>query len=186
MSAAEELDEVSEVVPLVKPAEETVLDVIKRRRAEHVADQFYDMLPPGFDGCLVLRCSALSGEAQTATRVKLAALERKKDPTRDFAINADTLIAVCEEVLARKTRTDPLVPLVPGETVRIDWRLAEVLGVPKALGLEPEQVTARMLLKEVFRGAPSPEISIGVHVNDYLEWAQGLEADTDEGLMGES
>ena len=38
----------------------------------------------------------------------------------------------------------------------------------------------------IFEKAPSPEIAVGVAVNEYLEWAQGIDADSDEDMLGES
>ena len=167
------------VVPVDVDAETSVLDVIRHRRRSYVAEHSYDMLVPGYAGLLVLRCGPLTREHQTRTRLRLEKLERQKDPSRDFAINADTLISVCEEVLARPSARAPLEPLDPtGESVKIDARLAELLQV--------ETSSARELVLVLFEKAPSPEVAVGVAVNEYLSWAQGLDADADEDLLGES
>lgn len=175
-------DETQVLGPIEVPVDETALDAVRRRREEHQAEKTYDLLPPGYGGCLVLRLGPPTAEVQTMTRLRMEKLERKKDPNRDFALNADTLIAVCEEVLVRKTRAAPLEPvLVDGEPVALDAGLAEALGVT----VDPRH-PGRSLVRDLFRGAPAPEIAVGVHVNQYLEWAQGLDADSDEELLGES
>lgn len=172
-----ESDDVTRV--LEKPAHESALDAIRRYRETHVAEQHYDMVVPGYGELLVLRCAPLRGDAQTKTRLRLEKLERAKDPSRDFAINADTLVDVCEQVLARHTRDGELVSIDPsGEPVKIESRLADLLNV--------EAPTARELVKSIFAGVPSPEISVGVEVGRYLDWAQGVDSDVDEGLLGES
>jgi hypothetical protein len=158
------------------PSAGSVLEVIRERRSARAAEHEYDMNVPGYGGLLVLRCTPLRGEDLTRLRVRI---ERSKDPSRDFQLAADILIAVCENVLARRKVGAELEPLDPtGEPVAINERLAELLRV--------EASSARELVRAVFALAPSPEMAVGDAVGDYLGWAQGADADLDDGLMGES
>jgi hypothetical protein len=170
-------DAIDEPVPEPIEAESgSVLDVIRSRRDSRAAEHEYDMPVPGYGGLLVLRCTPLRGETLTKLRLRL---DRSKDPSRDFALAADVLSAVCENVLARRTPEAELEPLDPtGEPVRLTERLAELLQV--------EASSARQLVRAVFSLAPSPEMAVGDAVGDYLAWAQGADADLDEGLLGES
>jgi len=174
------LDDTVVVEPEAEPVEVSpagsVLDVIRARRSARAAEHEYDMPVPGYGGLLVLRCTPLRGEDLTRLRIRI---ERSKDPSRDFQLAADLLIAVCENVLARRSPTAELEPLDPtGEPVAINERLAELLRV--------EASSARELVRAVFSLAPSPEMAAGDAVGDYLAWAQGADADLDDGLMGES
>lgn len=172
---AEEVEADEEAPIEVTPAG-SVLDVIRRRRSEKAAEHTYDLLVPGYDGLLALRCTPLRGDTLTQLRLRL---ERSKDPSRDFALAADILANVCEEVLARHSRSAGWESLDPtGEPVAIGERLAELLRVPAT--------SARQLVREVFSLAPSPEMACGDAVGDYLAWAQGADADLDEGLLGGS
>jgi hypothetical protein len=154
----------------------SVLDVIRERRSTRAAEHVYDMPVPGYGGLLVLRCTPLAGEALTPLRLRL---ERSRDPSRDFGLAADILVAACENVLARRSAGAELEPLDPtGEPVELNERLAELLRV--------EARSARELVRAVFSLAPSPELAAGDAVGDYLAWAQGADADLDEGLLGES
>jgi hypothetical protein len=153
----------------------SVLDVIRERRSSRAAEHEYDMPVVGYGGLLVLRCGPLAGEDLTPLRLRL---ERSKDPSRDFALAADILVAACENVLARRAPGGELEPLDPtGEPVTINERLAELLRV--------EAHSSRELVRAVFDKAPSPELAVGDAVGDYLAWAQGADADLDDGLMGE-
>jgi len=162
--------------PVEVGAAGSVLDVIRERRSAKAAEHEYDMPVPGYGGLLVVRCTPLKGETLTTLRLRL---ERSKDPSRDFALAADILIAVAEDVLARRSSSAPWEPLDPtGEPVTFTERLAELLRI--------EATSARELVRAVFSLAPSPEMAVGDAVGDYLAWAQGADADLDDGLMGES
>jgi len=165
-----------EADPVEVPPSGSVLDVIRERRTARAAEHEYDMPVPGYGGLLVLRCAPVGSATLTTGRLRL---ERSKDPARDFALAADILVEACENVLARRTPTGELEPLDPtGEPVAINERLAELLRV--------EVHSARELVRAVFSLAPSPEMAVGDAVGDYLAWAQGADADLDDGLMGES
>lgn len=162
--------------PVEASAAGSVLEVIRRRREERSAEREYDLLVPGYGGLLVLRCSPLRGDQQTVLRQRI---DRSKDPAKDFALAADVLVAVCERVLARRTREGPLESLDPsGEDVGINARLAELLHV--------ESTTARGLVRALFDKAPSPEMAAAKEVGEYLAWAQGEDVDLDDELLGES
>lgn len=154
----------------------SVLDVIRARREARAAEHEYDMPVPGYGGLLVLRCEPLAGEDLTPLRLRL---ERTRDPARDFALAADILAGACVNVLARRAPGAKLEPLDPtGDPVTIGERLAELLRV--------DATSARELIRAVFSLAPSPELAVGDAVGDYLSWAQGADADLDDGLKGES
>jgi hypothetical protein len=165
-----------ELDPVEAPPDGSVLDVIRERRSAKAVEHVYDMQVPGYGGLLIVRCAPLAGAALTPLRLRL---ERSKDPSRDFALAADILIAACENVLARRSQAAELEPLDPtGEPVEINERLAELLRV--------EATSARQVVRELFSLAPSPELAVGDAVGDYLGWATGVDADLDEGLLGES
>lgn len=171
-------DQVDELEPEtieVRPAG-SMLDVIRERRNSRVTEHTYHLLVPGYDELLALRCTALRGETLTQLRLRL---ERSKDPARDFALAADILANVVEDVVARRTKTAEWESLDPsGEPVPLGERLAELLQI--------ESTSVRQLVRAVFDKAPSPEMAAGDAVGDYLAWAQGADADLDEGLLGES
>lgn len=175
-SSWQETTLIQEPDPVEAESSGSVLDVIRARRGARITEYEYDMPVPGYGGLLILRCTPLRGEMLTTLRLRL---ERSKDPSRDFALAADILADVCVDVRARRQAGGEWEPLDPtGDPVGINERLAELLQV--------EATTARQLVRAVFSLAPSPEMAAGDAVGDYLAWAQGADADLDDGLMGES
>jgi hypothetical protein len=156
---------------------ESVIEAIRARRVALAAKHAYDVALPGWQGQLVLRLEPIPGPQ--LTRIAARA-EASKSPERTFNGNADILIAACSEVLARAREEDELVPL-PGPG-GIPCRLDETLC--RYLAMEP--VTARELVRELFKGAPSPDFAVGYAANEYVQWAAATNADLDEELLGES
>ena len=160
----------------------SVLDVIKARREEIAAEHEYLMYVPGYQRLLAIRCHPLSGAVVTAARTRM---ERSKNPECDFGLAADLLIEACDEVIARKTRQSEWEPIAPdGLPTQLDHRLAEMFGfVP-----DPESSlgSARQLVRSLFDKVPAPEMSVSVHVGEYLAWCQGEDVDVEEELLGEA
>jgi hypothetical protein len=155
----------------------SVLERLKARRGELAETRTFDLEVPGTGGLLVLRLGVLP-------RQRLAALTQratKGGAEADLNLNADTLIAATRNVLARNHRDDPLTPIDPdpANPVRIDERLAAMLGLPEA-------TRARQVLDAVFGLAPSPDLAIGVSAGQYLEWASAADSELDEEFVGES
>jgi hypothetical protein len=157
---------------------DSVLQALRARRQTHAADRHVDLDVPGYRGLLVLRLGPIP--SQTMSRLRERA-ERSRSPERDYNLNADTLIAACRQVLGRARPTDELQLLVDpeGEPVRIDERLAELLGVE---GVKD----ARGMLRVLYEGANSPELAVAAAGGQYVEWASGANNEIDEELLGES
>lgn len=155
---------------------DSVLEALRAQRARHVADRHYDVDVPGYDGLLVLRLGPIA--SPVLTRLRLRA-ERSRSPDVDFNLNADTIIAACRAVLGRARREDMLVPLkdTEGEPVRIDDRLAELLGI--------DATVARDVLRTLFEGANSPELAVAATGGSYVDWAASANAEADEEFLGE-
>lgn len=154
----------------------SILDALRERRREQVADRYFDLDVPGYRGQLVLRCRPIRGQVFTRLRERM---ERSRSPERDFNLNADTLIAACSEVLARARVEDPLLVLATdGEPIKLGKQLGQLLDVPST--------SARDVVREVFHGAPSPELAVGAAAGRYMSWATALDAETDDDYLGES
>jgi hypothetical protein len=153
-----------------------LLESLREKRAEQARSKHYDLEVPGYAGCLVLRLGPL---AARETQILRERAERSTAPDRDFAGNADTIIAACREVLGRTDRADELEGLDPEYgPVRIDSHLAELFGITAE--------SARGVLLALFDKANAPEIAIGVAANQYIEWAGRADDELDEAFVGES
>jgi hypothetical protein len=171
----EALDQVDEDSNGAGPAAFSVLDRLKAQHGKIAQGRTFDLDVPGTHGLLVLRLGVLP-------RQRLSALTQRAAKTNgaDFNLNADTLIAACVEVLARNSREEPLQGIgLEGEKVRIDERLAGLLGMPDA-------TRSREVLEAVFAYAPSPDLAIGVACGQYMEWASATADEVDEEFVGES
>jgi hypothetical protein len=160
-------------------APSSLVEALRARRAAQAAGHSHDLVVPGWKGQLVIRCGPIGGAVMTALRERA---EKSRSPERDFNLNADTLIAACREVLGRASPDGDLTTLVDddGEPVRIDSRLAELLGI------ETQRGRAREVLLALYAGANVPEVAIGVAGGEYMEWASSANAEVDEDLLGES
>jgi hypothetical protein len=156
----------------------SLLDVLRARRAAH-ADSTFDIDVPGMRGLLVLRLGPVSAPMMTKLRERM---EKSRSPERDFNLNADTLIAACVELLGRKTPSDEPVSLDDTDAVRFDARLAELLQIES----NGAPLSARAIVRDVFRMAPAPELAVGVVAGRYMEWAAALDEEADEAFLGET
>jgi len=179
MSTFESVDEIEEPVEILDAPNGSngdagsVLDAIRARRATIAAQHEYEMRLPRYGDQLVLVCKPAPASWLTRIRERM----QSKNPERDYAVSADLLISVCIAVRGRRKPGGPLTDLDPDEPVRIDDRLAELLGF--------QAETARDVVRGLFHGAPSPEVAVVSAVNDYMEWSQGASDESDEELLGE-
>src|SRR5262245_27278257 len=118
------MTEIPEVVSNGK-APASILDTLRARRREAVGDRHYDVDVPGYAGLLVLRRGPITGSGFTRRRERM---EASKSPERDFNLNADVLIAATSDVLGRTDPLDELTALDEDEALRLDDRLATLLG----------------------------------------------------------
>jgi hypothetical protein len=155
----------------------SVLEAVRARRQQLAARQTLEIDLPGMLGLMALRLGPIPGPQ--LTRI-VERQQSSKSPERNFNANADVLIAACVEVLGRARESDPWtsLPGASGRPCRLDEDLCGHLG------LEP--VTARELIRELFKGAPSPEFAVGYAANEYVEWAAAASGEVDEELLGES
>jgi hypothetical protein len=100
------------------------------------------------------------------------------DPMVALEANTDLLIGGCDEVLARRDQGEPWGPVVEGERLRYDRRLAELLQLDAS--------TARETVHALFGGRIQGAMAIGKHAANYIEWLQGETPGVVESLQGES
>lgn len=155
----------------------SVLDVLRAQRAGLAAKKIHEVEIPGYRGLMALRLGPIPGPHLNRI-IDRATNSRSAEGA--FTANADMLIAACQEVVGRSTRDDPWTVLVndSGQPVRLDETLAEMLGL--------EAQRARDVVMELFAGANSPEMAVGVAAGEYAQWAASANADIDEDLLGES
>lgn len=132
-------------------------DRIARRRSEVFA-------LPLWDGKLGARLR-YSDEGDFNRLVKAAAASAD-NPAALMRANANLLIAGCEEVLGRADDSGPWVPLIDGERLRFDARLADVLQLGPVTG-------ARDVLVALFHGPERAQWAIGRLSREYFEWLTG-------------
>jgi hypothetical protein len=151
---------------------------IQARRAQLAQDRHLDLEVPGTFGLFALRLGPVTGkkQAQLAER-----LRKSQSPDRDFNLNADYLIAACQQLLGRDDPEAELVELTDdrGEPLRLDRRTSEAFHLP-------EETTARALVRHLFAGVPSPEWAVTLAGGEYLAWAAGQNQDLDEEALGEA
>jgi len=131
--------------PIYAAPGDSVLDAVRKRREALAGDRYHDLEVPGYNGCLVLRCGPIDAAKLSQVRDRLT--RSGGGAKLDYSFNADIVVDSCREVLGRRRPEDVLESIDPaGEVVRIDERLAELLGV--------KVTTARDLLRIVYQGAP--------------------------------
>jgi hypothetical protein len=101
------------------------------------------------------------------------------DPAVLSRANLDLVIAGCVEVLARVDDADEWGPLVEGERMRFDARLAEVLGLGPV-------TSARGVLVALFDTPAKAQWAIGALSTEYAQWLRGEAPEVAEALRGES
>jgi hypothetical protein len=165
------------VRPIVAAPGDSILDAVRKRREALEHDRHLDLELPGYHGCLVLRCGPIN--AKKLSQVRERVTRQGAGAALDFAFNADIVIDSCREVLGRRRPEDELEPIDPeGTPVRVDARLAELLGV--------DAKTARDLLLVLYGGAPSPEVAVERAQIELYQWSSGMEPELEEDLLGES
>jgi hypothetical protein len=171
---------VPEPEPIEAAPTGSVVDLIKERRRDHAVEYTYDMLLPGYQGCLAIRCKAIEMDTVAGLPSVARSARNTQNAARlPFTIACDVIIAACQEVVARERYTEPWQPLDRGgESVGLDERLAKTLEI--------EAPTARLLLVKLFSLAPSPQVAISAAADNYVDWLRGADADLDEELLGES
>jgi hypothetical protein len=168
---------VEEPQPIQAAPGDSVLDAVRKRREALVQDRYLDLEVPGYNRCLVLRCGPIDAKKLGQVRERAAKVGGGA-AMLDFGFNADVITDSCREVLGRRSPEDELEGIDPeGEPVRIDARLAELLGV--------KADRARDLLRALYSGAPSPEVAIERAQIDLYQWSSGQEAELEEDLLGE-
>jgi hypothetical protein len=100
------------------------------------------------------------------------------DPAVVLEANTDIMIAGCEEIVARRDTEDDWGLVVPGEHLRFEPRLAELLQLDAS--------DARGVVHALFGGRIKGAIAIGAHATKYINWLQGEAPGVAETLEGES
>jgi len=162
--------------PLTLEAGGSVLDTIRKRRDALAGEHHLDIQVPGYNGCLVIRCGPIDPAKLAKARDRMT---RAGAISTDFGWAADLIIDSCQEVMGRRRPEDPLEPLVPGETLRINHDLAEHLNLQIPSG------RARDLLTAIFSLAPSPQVAIERAQLELYQWSSGAEAEVEGDLLGE-
>jgi len=148
-----------------------------RQKRKAIADRKEVDLPiPGYNNELVATYKMLPWEQ---IRAIIRRMEKSKGvgDRRELYAQADTLVEACTQIRYRdpsRPVDDQLIPLIEGETVRYDEKLAEVLDFPYA--------RPRQCLLETFKN----DFAISVHHGELIEWMQGAEDETDQEFVGES
>jgi hypothetical protein len=101
------------------------------------------------------------------------------DPAILNRANFDLVIAGTVEIVARVDEADEWGPLVDGETIRLDARLAELLK----LGPCP---TARAVLTALFDTPAKANWAVGRLSGEYVQWLTGEAPEVAEQFAGES
>jgi hypothetical protein len=93
--------------------------------------------------------------------------------------NRDLVIAGCDEVVARADTGEEWGPLVEGERLRFDARLAELLQLRAG-------DSARSVLEALWDDPVKAQLAIGQIAGDYSTWLRGQAPGVAERLAGES
>jgi hypothetical protein len=100
-------------------------------------------------------------------------------PSQIRRANRDLVIAGCDEVVARDSSSDEWGPVMEGERIRFDRRLAELLQ------LGPTE-TARQVLEALWDEPVKAQMAIGEVAGQYSTWLRGQAPEVAERLQGES
>lgn len=161
---------------MADPTRESVLDGIRRSRAEHAGERHHDIDLPGYGGRVVLRFGPIVWD--TVDQIAERSQKARKSPRREVNAQADFLIAACREVLVRVGAE--LASIADDGPVRFDAGLAEALGLP-----EGSAASARSVLFEAFALANAPDIAIAAVAVELQGWMAETDAEIDEILLGE-
>jgi hypothetical protein len=163
-----------EAAPSVEAAPGSVLAGLREQQRRIAARTHTTIELPFWQGKLATRYHYLDERVlgRMLTMVSTAA-----DPMVALEANTDLLVGGCDEVLARRDEGEPWGPIVEGEHVRYDRRLAELLQL--------DATTAREVVAAVFGGRVRGAMAIGAHAARYIEWLQGTAPEVVESLQGE-
>jgi hypothetical protein len=132
--------------------------------------------PPGlWAGKLAVRYRYLD---EKAIGRMLQLVNLADDPAVVLEANTDIMIAGCAEVLGRRDLDEEWGSVVPGERLRFEPRLAELLQL--------DAKDARGVVHALFGGRIKGAIAIGAHATKYINWLQGEAPGVAETLEGES
>jgi hypothetical protein len=110
---------------------------------------------------------------------RLAQAAEETDPSRNRAINADVLIAACDEVLGRTDENADWGPLEDGRVFRFDPELAAALQLGEVKG-------ARGVVYRLFGETPEEATApLARHAFRFGEWLSGEAPEVAEQLQGE-
>lgn len=155
----------------------SLLDRLRAQREAQTTEKIFEVEVPGWRGLVGLHLKPVG--AETLQKI-LDRVNASKSPERNFNANADTLISACKEVVGRPERDAPWEVLTDkdDQPVRLDERLAEMLKL--------DATRARDVVRQLFGGANSPEMAVGVAAGEYAQWCGEANADVDEDFLGES
>lgn len=147
----------------------SLLDRVRARRDERLADEHLDLPVPTWDGDLVARYRVVQGEVWERITKRLQS--GKSDPNTD----ADFLVAACSSVLLRDEdgRLQPIEH--EGREVGFDKGLASVLG------LEVER--AREVVAFLVGDNP---VALGLLSAKVVGWMQDTSAEVEGQIVGEA
>jgi len=165
------------------PVEDSpLLAAVRAERAKAAERHVYDLDVPGYGGLLVLRLGPVGGRVGTQLRERWI---QSKSPDKDTNLNADTIIAACQEALGRVEQGGELVPLDDEMPVRLDDELVRMLhlNVDSPNGKPP---TARQVLFALFDATHDPDLAIARAGGEFMEWASTADSQISEEALGES
>lgn len=161
--------------PVVEAAPGSVLAGLREQHRRIAARTSTIIELPFWQGKLAVRYHYL--DERVLGRM-LAMVNGASDPMIALDANTDLLVGGCDEVLARRDEGERWGPVVEGERLRYDKRLAELLQLDAS--------TARETVHALFGGRIRGAMAIGAHTARYVEWLQGETPGVVESLQGES
>ena len=151
------------------PGSGSVIDRVRARRDERIADEHLDLPVPTWGGELVARFTVVDTDVLERITKRLQA--GKADPGAD----ADFLVAACTGVFVRED-DGPLEAVThDGQPVAFDKRLAVVLGI--------DAERAREVVDYLVKGNRLALGSLAVRV---LNWMQDTSVEVEGQIVGEA
>jgi hypothetical protein len=155
----------------------SVWEALSQRRAQLAGERHLDLEVPGTFGMFSLRLGPISGQKQAQLTDRL---QKSKSPDRDFNLNADFLANACQAILGRQDRNEELEPLTAPDGQPLDLHsLGALFGLPAG-------TRAREVIRQLYSGAPSPEMAVTIAGGEYVAWAGGIGPELDEEALGEA
>lgn len=156
-------------------ASQSILDVLRARRAETAAHETVDLAVPGYKGDLVARYH-LIGDARDLDKIGQNVRKGfRTDIDRIVNTSIDLLIEACNGLYGKSPDSGELVSLADtGDPVCYDARCAEMFGID----INP-QSPARSILRGMFFGN---ENAIIEHAQLLQRWMADTSVEVDETL----